>query len=148
MKLKTGNIWNAYDQASLFLFTSNSVIKSDGKIVMGAGIAKDVRDRFKGIDKRLADQMKAKEISSLSRYGMLFDLKTKIAAFQTKYHYQDESPLELIEYSTSILAEIAPDFDEIHMTLPGCGHGKRTPEEILPIIEILPDNVFVWDYKK
>lgn len=147
MILKTGNIWESYDQAELFLFTSNSIIKSNGELVMGSGIAMEVRDKHKGIAKRLGTMLLNKGFKSGDIYGMLFDTKTKIAAFQTKTHYSEKSPIELVQYSTNILAELALFIDgEIHMTMPACGHGGRTVEEILPIVSKLPDNVFIWQY--
>lgn len=147
MILKHGDIWTAYDQASLFLFTSNSIIKSDGSLIMGSGIAAQVRDKHKGIAKRFGSIMVNKGFKSGDIYGMLFDTKTKIAAFQTKTHYSEKSPLELVQYSTDILTELASNIDgEIHMTMPACGHGGRTEEEIFPIITKLPDNVFIWTY--
>ena len=48
MQLFTRNIWEVYQETDKFLFTSNGIVKQDGSIVMGAGIAREVRDRFKG----------------------------------------------------------------------------------------------------
>jgi hypothetical protein len=33
---------------------------------------------------------------------------------------------------------------EIHLNMPGVGSGRRSLQEVLPIIEVLPDNVHVW----
>ena len=40
MQLARGDMWSAYDGADLFLVTTNSVVTHDGKLVMGAGIAR------------------------------------------------------------------------------------------------------------
>lgn len=34
MKLCKGNIWSIYDETDLFLFTSNSMLKANGALVM------------------------------------------------------------------------------------------------------------------
>lgn len=53
MRLARGDMWSAYDGADLFLVTTNGVVTRDGKLVMGAGIARQARDRFPGLDEAL-----------------------------------------------------------------------------------------------
>ena len=42
---KTGNMWDSWDDADLFLITTNAVIKVNGELVMGRGIALEARQR-------------------------------------------------------------------------------------------------------
>ncbi len=46
MKLAQGDMWSVYDQADLFLVTTNGVVTRYGKLVMGAGIARQTKERF------------------------------------------------------------------------------------------------------
>jgi len=144
MILEHGNIWDVYDKTDHFLFTANNVIKRNGALVMGAGIAKQVRDRFPGID-----LVAGKEVSRAgSQYGVI--LGKKIGLIQTKYHWKDKSPMELICHSVSKLRAIAlsRSTERFDLTLPGCGHGGQSYNAVLPFISELPDNVHVWTYKE
>lgn len=127
----------------MYCFTANSVIKSDGKLVMGAGCAKVVRDFYQGIDKLFGDK-----IEHLSRFGtcVVSWQSQKILAFQTKYDWQDKSPIELIEYSIYKLKYLAEKNSgwTFHLPCPAISHGKRSLEEILPLLECLPDNIIVY----
>jgi hypothetical protein len=39
------------------MFTANSIVKQDGKLIMGAGCAKSVRDTYSGIDKMFGNKV-------------------------------------------------------------------------------------------
>lgn len=43
-------MWSAYDDADLFLITTNSTLKKNGALLMGRGIARQARDLFPGLD--------------------------------------------------------------------------------------------------
>lgn len=147
MQLFNRNIWEVYQETDKFLFTSNGIIKGDNSLVMGAGIAKEVRDRFKGIDKAIGTYINSLGIETEKGYGLLLSPNGgKVGAFQTKIHYKDESPLWLIRKSTDMLGEYAENNPHIiiSMPYPGIGHGNRSMEEIEPIISVLPDNVHVY----
>ena len=83
MKLAQGDMWSVFDQADLFLVTTNHVVMGDGKLVMGAGIAKQARDRFPGLDAALGQAA----LATGTPYGLLISPrwpKAKLGAFQTK----------------------------------------------------------------
>lgn len=46
---RTGNMWTVWDEVDFFVITTNSTIKQNGAVVMGRGIAKQVRGYFPGI---------------------------------------------------------------------------------------------------
>ncbi len=48
-----GDMWTAYDDADLFLITTNSTLKKNGVLVMGRGIARQACDRCPGLDTAL-----------------------------------------------------------------------------------------------
>ena len=134
---------------NIYLFTANSTIRANGNLVMGAGCAKTVRDTYTGIDKLFGELIEDQET-----YGVKFATYPKasseiyqfIGAFQTKIHWQNESPLWLVEYSIGKLQDIAtrrPQYT-FHLPCPAISHGKRTLQEVLPLLGSLPDNVIVY----
>ena len=127
----------------IYCFTANSVINLKGKLVMGAGCAKSVRDLYQGIDKLFGD-----DIEHLSQFGTCI-VKWKsqwILAFQTKYDWKDESPIELIEYSVKRLKYLANNNPTwvFHLPCPAIGCGGQSVDKVLALLEVLPDNVVVY----
>lgn len=147
MKLAYGNMWDAYEEADLFLITTNSFIKRNGALVMGAGIAKQARDMFSGLDLALGQR-----IDHLGLYGLLISEnypERKLGAFQVKRHWKDTASLDIIEKSTSMLNHIAPnDGLQIHLNFPGIGNGKLNRKAVLPLLEKLSGSVTIWEYEE
>lgn len=140
-------------------FTSNSFVKNNGSLVMGAGFAKSIKDKFPNIDlefgkliNSITDLVSIHRTSydilkrNFPRYGLVFI--DNIGAFQTKYSFNNPSTVELIQFSTEKLKEFAENNPNklIGLNYPGIGLGKLQEEQVLPIIETLPDNVLI--YKK
>lgn len=142
---KTGNMWDAWDTVDHFIITTNSTLKNNGALVMGAGIARQVRDRFSNIDRKIGTVIK--QHPTPRRYGLLLGAK-KLGIFQVKYHWGSPADLELIRYSTSLLtAEAISNPDKTYaLNFPGIGNGKLHITEVAPIMESLPDNVEVWSF--
>ena len=129
----------------IYLFTGNSYVKQNGALVMGRGAAKQVRDRYLGIDFDLG-----KQIDHLGTYGLCMsrDVLPSLGAFQVKYSAFDKANLELIRYSANTLRQYCDLMERrypVFMNFPGIGNGQLTREEVWPQISDLPDNVFVWD---
>ena len=144
MKTHKGNMWNIYDKADYFVFTGNSFITNNGALVMGRGMAKQVLDKFPGID-ILIGQLILKECGVRMRnYGFIHS--GKIGVFQVKRHYTSKARIFLIRYSIKILCCFAKQHKskQIHMNYPGIGYGRLTKKEVYPIIKQLPDNVHIW----
>ena len=143
MIIEQGNIWSICEKTNLFLFTSNSTLTKDNKLVMGAGIAKEVKERFPMFPELLGNKIKA--IDKVGKwYGVLVSQNYEVGAFQTKTDWKLPSPLELIEYSTERLIEIAGNYERIDMPVPGCQNGGLQYKDVEPIIKRLPDNVHIW----
>jgi hypothetical protein len=125
--------------------TTNNVVKSDGSLVMGAGIAKLVRDKFPGVDKKLG-----RIISGLDIYNVIpvsIDEQI-IIALQTKRHWKDPSPIDLVVESCKMLMRyiddrIILDIKQVYMTRPGCGNGGLDWNYIKPLISFLDDRFIV-----
>ena len=47
---KIGDMWSIFNITDYFIFTGNSYIKINGAVVMGRGLALDVKKRILGID--------------------------------------------------------------------------------------------------
>ena len=99
--------------------TTNGIVMQNGKAVMGAGIAKFVRDSFPDVDSKLGD--------FISKYGnRVFNLGThefegkqfRLISFPTKNDWKDKSDLNLIEKSANELVSISDKFDLDKIYLP------------------------------
>lgn len=128
---------------NIYMFTANSVINGSGKLIMGRGCAKTVRDTYQGIDKLFGDV-----IDNMSKFGVKFVKHNiqRIGAFQTKYNWQDPSPLELVEYSVFKLTNVAsarPEYT-FHLPFPAISNGGQSVSDVLPLLQCLPDNVIVY----
>lgn len=173
MRLQTGNMFE--HPADLILVTTNSFVKTDGRLVMGRGAAKDALRHFPGIDLIFGGMIKDSAEAGL--YGLLIgsqqgppwegygwtlqhQLQEKtmprqmpiaapvlVGAFQVKFNWWAPAQLELIGYSTDMLLTRAANIplESVSLNFPGIGNGGLKREEVLPIIERLPANVTVWE---
>ena len=128
---------------NIYMFTANSTLKGDGSLVMGAGCAKAVRDTYRGVDKLFGSK-----IVNLQEFNVTF-VKWKeqwLGAFQTKLHWQKLSPLYLVEDSVDKLTRIAKERPtwSFHLPCPAVNHGGQSVEDVLPMLEKLPDNVIIY----
>ena len=140
----TGNMWDAYPGTDLFVITTNSCIMNNGCLVMGAGIAREARDRFPGIECRLAKLIKSK-CGHLGRYYLVIDPQTHIAAFQVKQDWSDHADTSLILGSTNALTRwIAERPLRVALNFPGIGLGGLSRTDVLPYLTNLPANVTIW----
>ena len=127
--------------------TTNAVVKADGRLVMGKGIALQAKQRFKDIDLYLGNQV--------DYYGnrcfVYRSVKDKyIISFPTKHHWRDNSTLELIEVSTISLVDITNiyGFEKVYLPRVGCCNGKLDWKNVKPILEKhLDDRFIVVDYE-
>ena len=132
MILKQGNILNDFENGDIICFTSNGIVKKDGSLVMGAGVAKTFRDTFKGIDKVMGEQVTKHGNNVLfAGTGCINNRKAFIFSFPTKINYKDNSSYTLIEKSCKQLLEIynrgkksGKFTGKVHITPPGIVNGK------------------------
>lgn len=146
-------MWKAPNSdVGFFCFTTNSFLRKDGKAVMGRGIAFQVAQRFPNIPVILG-----KKINHLVTYGIrqcgvykVNNVPVQMTAFQVKQHWKQPADLELIDYSTKLLARIATHYPKkiVLLNYPGIGNGRLAQELVEPILEQLPNNVWVYKYKK
>lgn len=150
MKLCIGDMWEQWDEPNaLFVVTCCSIVRSDGALTMGRGIAKAMRDKIPDLAPRVGQIISLRPDGD--RYGLLvIDMHGhRIGLFQVKEHFKDRADLDLIKMSASRLCawcERHPDV-AVNLNFPGIGHGHRSEEEVLPLLETLPDQVNVWKFK-
>lgn len=140
-----GDIWSQLGKG-LVCVTTNSVVKSNGELVMGAGIAREAKERLPWLPIAAGYQVR-KSCGSGGRYGLI--VIGPVGLFQSKTHWKLPSDLKTIELATDELQKWATAHRHvpIHVNFPGINHGKLTRDEVYPIIERLPDQVTVWSYR-
>lgn len=160
MILEKGNMWDVFGSTDLFLITTNPIINKQGLAVMGRGIALEASKRFPYIRKDFAKRMQ-----QLKNHGPLTVNIIKpyygqmIGFFMVKDHWAEDAKLSLIEKSVEELCDkLTPRGQRfcstkylhdvrVDLNFPGIGNGKLKREDVLPLIEKLPDNVHVWEYE-
>lgn len=142
---RTGNMWDVFDTTDHFIITTNAFVKNNGALVMGAGIAKQVRDRWPGIDVEIGQTI-LRICGNGGAYGLI--LQNKLGVFQVKHHFKHQANLALIKKSSLALEALAranPD-KTYSMNYPGIGNGHLNKWAVEPLLLNLPDNVEIWTF--
>ena len=147
MKESTGNLWDAKPEF-IKCITTNGVVKKNGELVMGAGVALQAKERYPQLPSLLGSYVK--------RSGnMVYYFKDlNIASFPTKNNWKDKSDIQLIIKSCIQLNMLLESLNEDNfnhfscyavLSRPGCGKGGLDWEkEVKPVIsKILSDRVWV-----
>ncbi len=150
---KTGNMWSRFGKVDLFCITTNGTFTKNGDLVMGAGIAKEAKEKFPNMAKWAGSRLKLyheQEPYLLPMFEIPHDpLIQLMGLFQVKHHYSEIASIQLIKRSTVQLFRYIVDYPKMTICLnfPGIGLGRLVREDVLPIIELLPNNVEVWEYE-
>lgn len=145
LNIRKGNMFSVYrTQGSLWCFTANSVIKNNGCLVMGAGIAKTAAEMQPALPGYFGTK-----IQNLSDFGLCVHVPSGIAAFQTKRDWKNGSDLELIKMSAQRLMEYLDTnqdgFKKADLAFPGIGHGGLDKADVAAVLEpILDQRVTLW----
>ncbi len=156
MQLVKGDLWEAeWMKADLILFTANSQVDSLNRLVMGAGSAKEAKERDFTLPGIIGEWLVRNGLVGEDFLLWLPDdiplgrpRHTIIGALQTKRKWKDPSPLYLVARSIQHLNAFLPTRRvpwRVAMPLPGCGLGGLKREDVLPLLEILPDTVTVYE---
>lgn len=132
------NIFNLLNNKDnrICIFT-NGVLKPNGDLVMGAGMAKQAKDIFPELPSVLGKQIKIGG-------NHVYQYK-QILSFPTKNHFKEKSDLELIKRSyleLSIIARLNKNLN-YYLALPGTGLGQIPKETIINLRDSLnlPNNI-------
>jgi len=167
MKEIQGDIWQS--KADYICITTNGIVKKDGCLVMGAGIAKEAADRFPELSFDLGDLVSiggnhvyATNYFYGIEFGKVYSGKYcipipedtldngRILSFPTKHHFKAKSDLKLIKQSCTELRRVVGTFGSktIAIPRPGCGCGGLDWKDVKPVLEqYFPEDNF-WIYSK
>ncbi len=141
MKESIGDIWES--DANVICITVNGIVKNNGRLVMGAGIAKDAVDKYPDIDVIWG--------SHVWKYGNIpcitkCDDGQILASFPTKKDWRGKSDIWLIIDSAKYLQrELSEDYT-VALTRPGCSLGQLKWHNVGPILhKILDDRFTVYN---
>lgn len=149
MILEKGDMWDVFGKTDCFIITTNPVVRNDGAVVMGRGIAKQVKDRFPEFPYDFARVRDPATLGygAISNTGVVGRYDGQLMGFfMVKDHWREPAVLDIIEDSVSDIMEWANHYDRIDLNFPGIGNGGLDRALVLPIIEQLPDNVHVWEF--
>jgi len=123
-------------------FTANSVVKSNGELVMGKGAALAFKKFFTYID---VAKVFGHKVSQYKGKDFYIVVEGNLFAFQTKRHYRDRTPIDLLVRSTALLRASALKYPDKKFALPypAIGYGGLPKSQVSEIVKHLPDNVFL-----
>jgi len=144
MREIVGNLWDYYKHNGFIVcITTNGDVNSRGEAVMGRGCAFEAKMRVSGLQYTLANRLRdnGNEVSWLTE---------EILSFPVKHSWRDRADLVLIRKSTLQLMAIAKDDmwkDNVFiLPRPGCGNGHLSWSQVRPILQDLPDNVWIISF--
>ena len=162
-----GDIFNYIGKADCICVTTNGTIKSNGELVMGAGVAKQFYDKYNtthGIARKLAlllsrGNVNIKKLHVISPKNNICyraikaedNYGTNVVSFPTKNHFQDKGDLELIKRSARRMVEFANTYDLKHIVIPspGTGCGQLKEDDVYKELNKILDKRFtVIKFKK
>lgn len=148
MILEKGNMWDAFGKG-IFMITTNPIKRSDGAVVMGRGIALETKTRFPQLPYvfgNVLDNLHPEIDQQFVGHIGDFD-NVPIYFFMVKSHWRDNADLGIISSSCFYLKH---GFDwqgkRIDLNFPGIGNGRLPREQVLYLLEDLPDNIHIWEY--
>jgi hypothetical protein len=127
--------------------TTNRIIKSNGELVMGAGIAKLFKEKYPSLPREWGQRIKTGD----HMQGVMLTRKDKddlyLVAFPTKHDWKKPSRMEIIEFSAKALRWQARllNWKKVLLPRPGCSNGGLDwDKEVKPVLEnILKEDRFV-----
>lgn len=146
-----GDFWKEALNADALVCTINGVVMSNGRLVMGAGIAKQFRDKYSpNLDLAWGQQRLGQPegllISKLATQCFeLKDCEMTLIGLPTKTDWKKPSDINFVAHNLQLLLEYVNvnDFKKVVMTRPGCGHGGLQWSQVKPLMQEFNDNVFV-----
>jgi hypothetical protein len=129
-------------KADAICFTSNHNVNSNGKLVMGAGVAKQFAQRYPKIPAFFGKCVK----QGGNHVYVYEDNRPMIVSFPTKSDWRDRSIPDLVRQSARELMKVVNDyhFQLVALPFPGIGLGALNPDLIREIIApILDDRIVI-----
>ena len=138
MKEAVGNLWTYPAQARVI--TTNGAVRSDGRAVMGRGVALQAKTRYADIDLALG-----KLIRLEGNHVHLIPCVVPIISFPVKRVWHEKADPKLITRSVEELAALVQrrGWRTIVLPRPGCGNGGLDWGDVKPLLERALDNRFI-----
>lgn len=135
-------MWSAFGRG-VFMITTNPIRRKDGAVVMGRGIALEAKTRFPSLPYDFGDALER----SPTPIGYIGDYNgTRVYWFMVKDHWRNPASLEIIKDSVEMLDYYFGFTDErVDLNFPGIGNGHLSREEVLPLLQSLPNNIHIWE---
>jgi O-acetyl-ADP-ribose deacetylase (regulator of RNase III) len=142
MKEIVEDFWEVYKEYDAIVCPTNGVVKKNGELVMGGGLAKQFKDRFPYIP--LVWGQKVQEHGNHVYIYKQDDLPD-LFSFPSKQHWREMSNIRLIERSAYELTEWVNKVEYESVLVPkiGCGLGGLTWGEVKPVLERYLDGRFI-----
>ena len=151
-----GGFWERAAQKDIdaLVCTTNNVIKSNGALVMGRGIAAQFRESFPYLDLNWGAIVEGLQEGGCEDYNVLIDgprrwghNKIYLVGLQTKRDWAEASPVELVVESCIKLVKLADimNWSRVLMTQPGCGNGGLSWKDVKKKLKFLDDRFIVID---
>lgn len=135
------DFWKEALDADALVCTINGVVMSNGRLVMGAGIAKQFRDFYPNLDLFWGKQRrKYPEGLLTSKLG-----QQTLIGLPTKTDWKKPSDLNFVAHNLKLLLDYinVNNFIKVVMTRPGCGNGGLEWGQVKPLMQEFGNNVFV-----
>lgn len=136
----TGDIMDYWRAGNVIGVTTNGFVKANGRCVMGAGIAKSIRDAVKDIDLAVGNH-----IGQNGNVPAYFP-DAGIFTFPVKHVWWEQADIRLIKQSAEIIA--GKNLQEFNFVRPGCGNGYLSWVDVKPVLEYAfrDTTATVWDF--
>ncbi len=148
MKQVKSDLWSV--QADATVITTNGIVNARGECVMGRGVARDARDRFRpehstslaGLLGTLIKQ-EGNHVHDMGHWDWM-TTDYHIITFPVKAHWKEQASPELIAQSCMEILLLADRmmWSTIAMVRPGCGNGGLRWELVEPILDAWLDERF------
>ena len=146
MIIKKQDIFSTANEFDAICVTTNGVITKTQALVMGAGVAKQFKLNYPGIEFELGKKVKT--------YGnipfLIYNRKQPIISFPTKNNWKDKSDLKLIEASARALVKLTTSryWTRIALPAPGVGKGGLSwSKQVQPMLSPILDDRFIILFK-
>ena len=128
------------------MFRAGSKLAPGGELIMDQGIKQKINRSILGIDK-LFGKIIQDTCGDMGLYGLIFH--GQMGIFQTGYKPR-ELDMNLFKFSMSKVSEKAKKnwFEIYNMDISSIGNGNGEIDFLMPVLEMLPDNVRIWEARK
>jgi O-acetyl-ADP-ribose deacetylase (regulator of RNase III) len=132
--------------ADAICITTNGDINSQGRAVMGKGVAQQATQRWIGIDVALAKHLRRDgNVVGILKYPDGVDHRYLVSV-PVKHHWNEVADVGLIASSLAELVELADrmSWQMVAVPRPGCGNGKLSWDgEVREVCEAILDSRFM-----